>query len=292
MEKKRRRSGCLTSLLIVTLIVVGLVVTVISVPIRFFGLGGIDIADGQTINDLGMGDLTLAQFFEAYKSLQNPPSESEIIDHPFDEQTESIFIEDNLAPVLPETSTGDTDFSSLLNNDSPVIYPSSVDITYSDTALAALLSKMFEQAVNDGLISGVEDFDLSIKQLSIKKSGSTASVTFVIKIDISQIKNELQKSISFIKLSDIMYITISNEISVDSNGKLITSKAGSIKINDMSALIGNLLLNVVFSQTGTGSEQICLEVGNLFNNIINNLGHVGSNDKINNGSITVTTYVV
>lgn len=292
MANKRKRSGCLITLVVITLIISGIIIAAINIPIRYMGLGDVKMGD-KTANELGLGDLTVVELIDALKDIQNPPKENDIINNPIKEDNNK-FIDENLGASVPSTDDGKPDYGGLFNENNPIKYPQQIEIKYTDADLAALLANVFNQALDDNNITAqMGDLNLVIRQLTIKKNNeTTATVTLLFSVDISSFKNEIKAMVPFINLPDVMYITISNNITVNNLGKVVTHSVGSIGINNMMPSVAKVLLNVLFAQAGGGvdSDLICSEAGNQFNNLINNLGLVTTNDNIKDGSITVLTY--
>ncbi|MBR4800887.1 MAG: hypothetical protein IK048_04395 [Clostridia bacterium] len=269
--------GFFITILIIVILVVVAAVIVINLTPRQLHLEQISLGE-KTVEELGLADTKIIDIYKGIKSIGNT-KEEDVVDNPVNQEEEKANAEDNF-----EGSTlGNTDdYSSVAIE--PVVYVVPKLIEYDDTTIAYILDNIVQHADADSSeeIKALKDANLSVKELSITKDGSTGKMRVVSYMDLSNyqddIKNALGAAASVLPIPKQAYLVSEFTFTVNSlTGKMETTPV-SISVNGNSDdPVSRAILEVMGSMAdGEDVDSLNGKLGEAIARVVGNLGRIGS----------------
>ena len=306
MAKKRGCCGCITTLLVAFILIVGGVIGVycFTSP-STFGL--------TSIGDFELGELSDCKWKDIvgdFKDLTSSPDEEDVVEVTYgnEQKTES---KDNWGDST--TPADDSVLGQITNNASPenevekvtdvimkpVVTVTPVQLDFAGNDFVYLFNQVIAEiedgnADYDDLEDLIDTFGdgtntpIEIKQILLKNEGGVASVNAVVLIDISKFKQDIDTALeaipSFLRptIDNKMYFTAYSEVVVANDGTL-TAKEGTstLKVNTLDDKTSELILGVLVEAIGEpdmSAENISSVIIDAFGHVVNNLGGVGTLD--------------
>ena len=258
--------------LVLSVLVVGVVL--INLTPKQLKLDSIKI-NNTTIGELGLGKVKLINIYSGFKSLSKT-KESSIVANGFNEQTEKSNADVNFDNSSVNRSEN---YTSILY--SPVYYDDVYLIEFNDKTLAFILNDIIINSVDDSNIDFLQKANIQLKELSINQIDSNYSLHVVCKMDITEHAKSIKKDLGFLKniisIPNVLYLVCDYDIAVSSDGVLQLT-GNSITINGIDKPVNNAILEIATKQVSNDAltTDILDKISYLIENVINNLGSVGS----------------
>lgn len=258
--------------LVLSVLVVGVVL--INLTPKQLKLDSIKI-NNTTIGELGLGKVKLINIYSGFKSLSKT-KESSIVANGFNEQTEKSNADVNFDNSSVNRSEN---YTSILY--SPVYYDDVYLIEFNDKTLAFILNDIIINSVDDSNIDFLQKANIQLKELSINQIDSNYSLHVVCKMDITEHAKSIKKDLGFLKniisIPNVLYLVCDYDIAVSSDGVLQLT-GNSITINGKDKPVNNAILEIATKQVSNDAltTDILDKISYLIENVINNLGSVGS----------------
>jgi len=259
----------ITLFAIIAILVIALIVLLNMTPAKLH-IADKDIINGQSFNDMGLGDTKFIDMIKDLFNLTKDVKEEDMVKNGYNAEEEKTKADSNFAG---SSITGE-DYSSLLN--SKVTYSKRGVQSYDDTTLAYIFNKM-----------GVyEQFDLKEVTIGVKDGVGQLRLVGYIKLEGLDLK------INAISTPSAVYVVANYTFSVSSVGKIVTDD-GTIAVNDdpdsiLSQLLVNLFMKDDDEEDGEGS--VTAQIGQAFAGVIENLGQVGTATVDGEGNIGNIVY--
>ena len=284
----KKKNGCLTFLVVVLVILVVLSVAVV-VLAQFtpdqLGMGNVKI-NGQTLDELGLGEVKFKEAFFVLKSMVSEPKEEKIAPNAYtavDKATTDQQIKDNFTLSVGADGTPNYDelFLPILATHLSKQSFTSAQLAYVlDTALAQLYSSTTADVAADisESVQTLKDLSTSVREITMQKSDDVEDgfvMNVVLRVNIEKYVSDVK--LPLVKLSNVLYLTVKNNVKVDENGKVVQIAPVSVAINGESERVGKLILDAVLKVAGQDltADEICNYVTQVFAYVCSNLGHIG-----------------
>ena len=294
MSKGKSHTGCkiccITSLIVILLIVAVIAVSLFVITPNMINIGDtkIEQLNNKSLNELGFGDLTLFKIIKELVSMKNV-KESDVVKNGYDSTEESSNTETNFANV--DGYDKDTfDYTSLATTDGMLKYDNQYLLSYKDTTIAYIFNEIVSSASSDAAdstdadLQKAADLKLNIKELTLTKTtDGDFYMRIVASFDTAPISEQLGESGSSI-LPENIYLVSNIKTSVDSTGKLVFSD-GTIGINgDTNTPTGKAILNMVNEVYSL--EEMNNTLCNEISTIMWNIGQIGTATADSNNVVT------
>ncbi len=284
--------GLLIFVVVIVVLVVAAVFTVANLTPNQLKLGDYEIYEGNSLNDLGLGDTKFKEVYYLYKDLSNV-EEDKIVTNGYDATEEKTTAETTLEDSnIPKNTSGEPDYTSIVTT--PVTYDNKYVINYSDTTLAYIFDSIISQgsqtSSSDANINFLKDLNANIDEFTITDKTTYFQMRLVMSIETSAIKNQINEALgsfaSYVTLPERLYIVSYNKLSADNKG-VLTTTSESIKINDSDNQVSQVIFqvlakNISGSSSDNDSDAINNVIGSAFSSIVSNLGKVGTATTLTN----------
>ena len=308
MSRRDRRSGsskcCLTCLIVFLLVIVLLVATVVVVlnmTPNNMGLGDIEITNGKTFNDYGLGDIKFIDIIKEIYSLKDV-QESDVVKNGYNEETESS----NASTALSNSNFTGENYTSLVEN--KVEYDNQYVIEYNDKTIAYIFNKIITDGVDtNDTFKELKELNVEIRELTIYENADhTYNIRIVVKFNVQYVVDQMASVNAAALLPEGIYLVYNAPVTANAEGELVIGD-GTFTVNgdENTPLFAGLLnivndlysLNTLASNVADGVEMV---VGNLgkVGTATANEEHVAVESTIVYGSsgiaahkITIITYV-
>ena len=291
---------CITCLVVFILIIVLICVTLFVLTPNMIGLGDTVISDGKTLNDLGLGDVTVYEALCAISTLTSQKDAQQVLGD--DAYTENDLDSAVNGLGIEKGSDGEIDYSNILSG--TTINQTGVTVTLTDKEFAAvaddIVDYLGENLSGEGSNDQMADIlkNVNIYQLSPKVSNVDGSVeiTTTVGINVKELMGDNANSSNDNPLSQVinslpdeLIVTMTLPISHDAtDGYVIneTDDIKNIKVNGQEIDIVNDIINNLELGTGedaqTVSDMLHGAMGEQITGFLNSWGVT-----LGNGSVTI-----
>ncbi len=293
---RARRRGCLTTLLVMFLIVVvlagGAGTAILNTSLDKLGLADIQIPGMEkTVREMGFADLTIKSLLDTLSDLTTVPDTNEIVKEDAKPTQES---DDKMVGLVE--SAGVSAPSDILAG--KVVFEEEVEMTLSGGDVSSLMNQIFsdiseqvdEGAEDESIAQMVNDLNLEVVGTNIEEVNGQQVVTTVVTLNVP---DELQETLSSLGLPSSLVVQSSSVVEVV-DGALAVGTASEenagvagIQVNNLSTEQTNQILDAVSEMTGESisSEMLSSVFGDVFVDMMNNLGAANG---IENGQVSLT----
>ena len=235
-----KKKGCLISCLVVVALVITLICVVLFVITpNMLGLGDTEILNGQTLNDLGLGDMTVYKIITTIRDLTTPGDEHSILGG--DVHTEKDLKSAAGLLGLEIGSDGTVNYDAILEGDGK-LNQTDQDITLNNKEFASIVNEIVQNGGKTTVEPDEEQKNPILPELSTE-------ITDEVRISGLQ-PVEVKQDVSKIKVT----------IGVDPNK--ILEKTGGEMPEELNGVISEgmsfITKEVALKKTETGYE-VCLE---------------------------------
>lgn len=286
MEKKGM--GCLMKLVltiaIIAVLIIIAVVVVGNLTPEQLGFADVKLMNDMSLRDMGLHDTKLKDLWGFIQSFTSPPKEDTIVTNA-PTQEDKTQAEGKLEGSSITNEDGSLDYSAIVNG--KVTYTKKGQLVYKDTELAYIFNSVLDayndKESTDSQIQLLQQLNAKILEVTLQKEDNKLVLKTVMSIDIAQYIEQINSQLPpFIKLSNILYITVTNYIDDVADGKLVTS-ARAISVNGQPEALSKSILTALLQSVSVNGkpvtqEDICNGVGSVFTMGIGNLGKVGTYD--------------
>ncbi len=294
MSKGKNHTGCkiccITSLIVILLIVAVIAVSLFVITPNMINIGDtkIEQLNNKSLNELGFGDLTLFKIIKELVSMKNV-KESDIVKNGYDSTEESSNTETNFTNATGYNKDN-FDYTTLATPEGMLKYDNQYLLSYKDTTIAYIFNEIISSASNDAADSSDVDLQnaaelkLNIKELTLTKDTTgDFYMRIVASFDTVPLAKKLGDDKSSL-LPENIYLVSNIKTSVDSTGKLIFSE-GTIGINgDTNTATGKAIINMVNEVYSL--EEMNNTLCNEISTIIWNIGQIGTATVDSNNIVT------
>lgn len=298
-----KKCCCLTTIIIFVLIIAILCVALFVLTPNMIGLGDIAISGDKTLNDLGLGDVTIFEVLKTLSALTTPADPEQILGE--DAYNDSDLNSASSSLGMTKDSEGNIDYSSILEGVS--INQTGVTVTLTDKEFAAVANDILDYVVESS--SGGDDGNeamgilenLNIYQLSpqIKSGSNKVELTTTVGLSVKDLLNSSGEGASDNPLSQVlsslpdeMLLTLTLPLENTEDGYVFseTDDIKNIKINGQEMDIVNDLVNGF--EIGEGEEKQTINemlhgaIGGQISTFMNQWGVT-----LGNGSVTIAPTV-
>lgn len=297
--------GCIIGPIIVVVvlilaIVIGAVVLVNLTPDQL-GIADIELFEGETLRTLGLADVKIKDVFDFIDTIMNP-NEDEIVQNPIDNEVEKGKADTAIeGSSVAKKDDGSIDYSSIVTD--KIIYPTTQEITYSDTTLAYIFNQMVTDGAesSDEAIKFLQDLDAKIDEVTITKNGETWSLRIVASLETQAIAGDINATLDemgvggFFSLPDKVFAVSYSTLSLAEDG--LKTESVSLKINDSDSPVSQAIMKALAKKAKEATEDsqevdtsegaVNNEIGKAFVSVVTNLGKPVA---IQEHAIVVETY--
>lgn len=281
---KNKGLGCLGKLLITIVIIVLILVIAWLIignmtPAKL-GVADTAIINGQTLRDFGLQDTKIKELLSFVMSMQSPPKPENIVTNAPTEQDKTN-VEQSMSGSSITNQDGSINYGELVNG--KVTFAEKKQLTLKDTELAHLFNsvmQVYNQAdtgVNEQL-EILQRLNAQFLEVTITNIDNRLVLKSVLSLDISEYVGNI--NIPFIKLSNTLYVTVTNYIDSVSQEGILQLSARTVAVNgqseQLSALILDNVLNQIAGEAMFSKDDICNGVATAFSYGVSNLGKVGT----------------
>ncbi len=277
----KKKIGCLGTTLIIILVIVLILgaaaLIVANMTPEKLGFADMALFNGQSLRDMGLADTKIKELIPIVMSLVNPPKEGDIITNA-PAQEDAAAADGKLGgSSLLDPSTGKPDYSGIL--DGKVTFTEKGQLDIKDRELAYIFNSVLQSAASDAAFDSLRELNATIAEITLYSQDGKIYMRAVLKADIAQYVSQV--NIPLVTLSDTLYLTVTNEVSVTADGKAETSPTG-VAVNGQDERISGLILDGVLAAAGGSAgtaftkDDICDGVGELFSRAMLNLGKIGT----------------
>lgn len=232
-------------------------------------VGNKTIINGKSCNDLGIGDVKIKTMISDFNDIKDKKN---VVTNPINAENAN----QELDPIFEKFNLmkdGEYDFEKL--------YATGLDgsqthyYEYSDSTVCYILNNSISYFQGDA--ETITNFNFEIAEVSFY--GSKKEMRVVYKVDISEFKNKLEKTIPsfvsrFIGMPKEVYLVSYYDVAVTEEGKLdLTYK--NIFINDVDTEFSNAILRSISTENNS-LEEYGESLGDAISEAISCLGKVGT----------------
>lgn len=310
MARRRRGClGCLISLLIVVVILVGGALGVYNFTSpSTFGI--------TKIGDFELGELADYKFKDilgALNDLTTQPSVSDVTSNTYGEeekaQAETTWGASSSTATPPtsgalgQINSNISSEGSSINNltdllDTQVVTTTHLALSFKGNDFVYLFNEIIGEVQNKGddyadlkdfidMFSVDGNIPLEINEITLSNNDGAVNVKTVFALDITKFKSQIDEALqsvpSFIRpnVGDTLYITSNSALTVSGeDGSLsVTASGSTLKINTMDEKMSKTILDLIIQMMDApdmSSETIAELISSVFTRISNNLGGVGT----------------
>lgn len=261
-----KKCCCLTIIIVFVLIVAILCVALFVLTPNMIGMGDIVISDDKTLNDLGLGDVTIYEVLKTLITLTTPADPEQVLGEDAYDGTDLDSASNSLGMTKDED--GKIDYSFIL--DGTTINQTGVTVNLTDKEFAAvandILDYIIENSSENGEGEGVSSLleSVNIYQLSPKTTSDNSKVELTTTVglsvkdlmgagDESSSDDSLKQVLSSLPDEMILTMTIPLENTEDGYVFAENDEIKNIKINGQEMDIVNDLVNNF--EIGEGDEK-------------------------------------
>lgn len=260
---------------IVVFLVLGLIVLLVTALVLInmtpnkLKVGDKTIINGKSCNDLGIGDVKIRTMINDFNDIKNKKN---VVTNPFDKES----AEEEIRPIFNNFNLIEDDelnFEKLYNTGLDA--SNSYYYEYSDTSVAYIINSSL--SFMQGEASTLTSFKFSVAEMSFY--GTKKEMRIVYKVDISEFKQNLEKTIPsfvsrFIGMPKEVYLVSYYDVDVTAEGKLnLTYK--NIYINDVDTPFSNAIIRSVSTENNS-LEEYGQSLGSAISDAISYLGKIGT----------------
>lgn len=292
-----KKCCCLTTIIVFVLIVAILCVALFVLTPNMIGLGDMVISGEKTLNDLGLGDVTIFEVLKTLIALTTPADPEQILGEDAYDDADLDSASNSLG--MTKGSDGKVDYSAVLEGSS--INQTGVTVTLTDKEFAAVANDILDYIVESsadspeegealGILENVNIYQLSPKTTSGNKVELTTTVGLSVQDLISAsgegADDTLTQVLSSLPDELILTMTVPLENTADGYVFAESDDIKNIKINGQEMDIVNDLVNGLELGEGedkqTISEMLHGAIGGQISNFMNQWGVT-----LGNGSVTI-----
>lgn len=264
----------------IVLLVVGIIL--INMTPNKLKVGDKTIINGKSCNDLGIGDVKIKTMISDFSDIKDKKN---VVTNPINgekanEELDPIFEKFNLI------KDDEYDFEKLYTTG---LYGSqSYYYEYSDSTICYILNNSISYFQGDA--ETITNFNFEISEVSFY--GNKKEMRVVYKVDISEFKQKLEKTIPsfvsrFIGMPKQVYLVSYYDVAVTEEGLLdLTYK--NIYINDVDTEFSNAILRSISTENNE-LEQYGESLGDAISSAISFLGKIGTAEVNSNNEIVSGT---
>lgn len=310
MAKRRGCMGCLVSLLIFVVILVGGVLGVYNFASpSTFGI--------RSIGDFELGELADYKFKDLWGAIQNiskQPEKGEVVDNTYTDSDKQA-AQDKWG-ADSSSSTPDSGFLGQINSNTPagidkigsisdvfvkpITTTKHLQMDFFGNDFVYLFNECIDDIKNKGeqyaqLKELIEMFSVDgntpivIEETALSLSDGQVKIKIVFQLDITKFKADIDAALEQIpafirpKIDSKLYITtISNAVVADSDGSMtVAENQNSLKINTLDEKMSDMIMGLIIDQMNVqdmDTQKIAATVADAFATVVNNLGGVGTLD--------------
>ncbi len=277
--------GIFSALFAIILLTVIASAVIINLTPRQLGVENIAIG-GEAIEDIGLGDMKLISIYKSFNELTSV-KEKDVVENPYNVEEEKKVVNE---VIFKDSSISDSEnFSSIISE--KVTYPKQRAIKYTDTSLAYIFDNIVQNAAEgDGkAVQYLKDTGMSIREFTVSVKDGAGMIRIVCSTNLSSYKNQIEANLGaaagFITIPEEVFLASEHTFTVDENGKIITSSK-SLKVNNREDALGKAILSVVLSTTNSTADELNNKLGEVFSDILYNLGSIGVAETDDEGIVT------
>ena len=292
-----KKCCCLTTIIVFVLIIALLCVGLFVLTPNMIGLGDTVISDGKTLNDLGLGDVTIFEVLKTLSQLSTQKDPNEVLG-------DDAYNDDDLQSAsnslgIEKDEGGNIDYSEILSGTS--INKSGVTVTLSDKEFAAIANDILDYLVeNPSDSAGGEQMSDLFKNVNIYQlspevtNSSTGDVNLTATVGVS-VKDLLGDSAQegplnqvLQSLPDELIITMTVPMDNTSDGYVFDDDEAlqNVKINGQEIELVNDIINNIELGEGENKQTITDilhgSIGDGISALLNEWGVT-----LGNGSVTI-----
>ena len=292
-----KKCCCLTTIIVFVLIIAILCVGLFVLTPNMIGLGDTVISDGKTLNDLGLGDVTIFEVLKTLSQLSTQKDPNEVLG-------DDAYNDDDLQSAsnslgIEKDEGGNIDYSEILSGTS--INKSGVTVTLSDKEFAAIANDILDYLVeNPSESTGGEQMSDLFKNVNIYQlspevtNSSTGDVNLTATVGVS-VKDLLGDSAQegplnqvIQSLPDELIITMTVPMDNTSDGYVFDDDEvlQNVKINGQEIELVNDIINNIELGEGENKQTITDmlhgSIGDGISALLNEWGVT-----LGNGSVTI-----
>ncbi len=289
-----KKCCCLTTIIVFVLIIALLCVGLFVLTPNMIGLGDTVVMDGKTLNDLGLGDVTIFEVLKTLSVLTKESTPSEVLGDGAYSSNDLNSASNNLG--IQKDGDGKVDYVDIINNGS--INQTNATVTLTDKEFAALADDIVDslgenptQDMDEQLTNLLKNVD--IYQLSPETVGNNGDVqlTTTVGISIKEILGDTLQSndnpISQVvnSLPDTIIVTMTLPLNNTSDGYSFDDNidAQNVKINGQELpIVNELINNLQLSDGQTINDMLHGTLGDQISSFLNDWGVT-----LGNGVVTI-----
>lgn len=249
------------------LLIVGIVL--VNMTPNKLHVGDKTIINGKSCNDLGIGDIKIKTMIDDFNEIKGKKN---VVQNAFNKED----AEAELNPIF-------TNFDLIKDGklDLEKLYSTGLDASngyyyeYSDTSIAYIINNSLSYMSGDA--ETLTNFKFEVAEMTFL--GNKKEMRIVYKVDISEFKNNLEKTIPsfvsrFIGMPKEVYLVTYYNVDVTTTGRLELSYNG-IFINDVDTPFSNAILRSISSENNS-LEEYGQSLGEAISEAISYLGKIGT----------------
>lgn len=261
-----KKCCCLTTIIVFVLIVAILCVALFVLTPNMIGMGDMAIFDDKTLNDLGLGDVTIYEVLKTLITLTTPADPEQVLGEDAYDGTDLDSASNSLGMTKDEN--GKIDYSFIL--DGTTINQTGVTVNLTDKEFAAVANDILDYIIENSSESGEDEGvsslleSVNIYQLSPKTTSDNNKVELTTTVGLSvkdlmgaggesSSDDSLKQVLSSLPDEMILTMTIPLEDTEDGYVFAENDEIKNIKINGQEMDIVNDLVNNF--EIGEGDEK-------------------------------------
>ena len=279
MRKEKSMKAIFKFLIALAVIIVVLVVVfvvLINLTPRQYHLENVKLGE-KTIEELGLADTKIIDIYKSIKNIDKV-KEEDVVENPVNKEEEK----QNASENMQGSSLADTDdYSSVATQH--VVYATPKLVEYDDTTIAYILDNIIQNAGNESsdAIKAVHDAKLSVKELTVGKSGETGTLRVVSYMDLSgyqdQIKEALGGAAGILPIPKKAYLVSEFTFTVNELGEMVTTPTGICINGNNDDPVSKAILQVIGNMVeGEDVDSLNGKLGQAVSQVVGNLGRIGS----------------
>lgn len=275
--KKCCISTCIVALVILVLIVAAVVVVLNLTPAQLH-FADVQLLEGISLADYGLGDVKLIKIINGAKGLAT--KENKVVSNGYNAETagtaaNALFAGSNYADT--------TDYSGLLNSDA--LYDKTYVRSASDTTLAYVLNNALGKSYSGSEGSSV----LAVREVTVAKTDDGANMRVVLGLNTTQFVSALgtvadTASKANISVPEYCYVVCTADFTVGTAdaqaGKVVFSNCAASLAGNAENPLNDLVLGLVDKAFGFAVEEAAQSdvvfSQNVFDKVASTINHIGA----------------